>query len=48
MKPILFIDRDGTIISETEDEKIEKIEKLVFLPEVLYYLRKIAQEGDFY
>ncbi len=47
MKPILFIDRDGTIIEETEDEKIEKIEKLKFLPEVLNYLRKIRQESDY-
>ena len=47
MRPILFIDRDGTIISETEDEKIEKIEKLVFLPDALYYLRKIKAESDF-
>ena len=23
MQPILFIDRDGTIIQETDDEKIE-------------------------
>ena len=28
MQPILFIDRDGTIIQETDDEKIETIEKL--------------------
>ncbi len=47
MRPILFIDRDGTIIEETEDEKIEKIEKLIFLPDVLYYLRKIQAETDF-
>lgn len=46
-RPILFIDRDGTIISETEDEKIEKIEKLKFLPEVLYYLRKIQAETNY-
>ncbi|MEQ9403345.1 MAG: histidinol-phosphatase [Cyclobacteriaceae bacterium] len=46
MRPILFIDRDGTIIQETEDEKIEKIEKLSFLPEVLYYLRKIQAETN--
>lgn len=47
MRPVLFIDRDGTIIAETEDEKIEKIEKLTFLPEVFYYLRKIRLETDF-
>ncbi|MEM6643659.1 MAG: histidinol-phosphatase [Bacteroidota bacterium] len=47
MQKILFIDRDGTIIEETEDEKIERIEKLDFLPCVLYYLRKIATEFDY-
>ena len=47
MRPILFIDRDGTIISETADEQIDAIEKLNFLPEVLYYLRKIKEEMNY-
>lgn len=47
MQPILFIDRDGTIIQETSDEKIETIEKLDFLPEALYYLKKIKEETDY-
>lgn len=47
MQPILFIDRDGTIIQETSDEKIEKIEKLDFLPEALYYLKKIKEETNY-
>ncbi|MEP0985636.1 histidinol-phosphatase [Ekhidna sp.] len=47
MRPILFIDRDGTIIQETDDEKIETIEKLDFLPEALYYLKKLKDETDF-
>lgn len=47
MQTILFIDRDGTIIKETDDEKIETIEKLDFLPEALYYLKKIKEEFDF-
>jgi len=34
MKKVLFIDRDGTIVSETDDEKVDKIEKISFLPEV--------------
>lgn len=46
-RPILFIDRDGTIVSETHDEKVDKIEKLHFLKDALYYLRKIQSEGDF-
>lgn len=47
MQPILFIDRDGTIIQETDDEKIETIEKLDFLPEALFYLKKIKEETDY-
>jgi imidazoleglycerol-phosphate dehydratase/histidinol-phosphatase len=47
MRPILFIDRDGTIIDEPDDEKIEKIEKLTFLTDVLFYLRKIQSETNF-
>ncbi len=47
MRPILFIDRDGTIVSETDDEKVDKVEKLNFLPDCLYYLRKIQMESDF-
>lgn len=48
MQPVLFIDRDGTIIEETEDEKIETIEKLNFLPEALFYLRKIYEEFNYH
>ncbi len=47
MKKVLFIDRDGTIVSETDDEKVDKIEKISFLPESLYYLRKIHDELDY-
>jgi len=47
MRPILFIDRDGTIVHETDDEKVDTIEKLSFLPEVMYYLRKIQEETDY-
>ena len=32
MKKVLFIDRDGTIIIEPEDEQIDSFEKLTFLP----------------
>lgn len=47
MRPILFIDRDGTIVSETDDEKVDKVEKVHFLPEVLHYLRKIQKESNY-
>ncbi len=44
MKKVLFIDRDGTIIKETADEKIDAFEKLIFYPKVFQYLSKIAKE----
>jgi imidazoleglycerol-phosphate dehydratase/histidinol-phosphatase len=46
-KKVLFIDRDGTLILETDDFKIEKFSKLLFYPEVFYWLGKIAREFDY-
>lgn len=42
MKRVLFIDRDGTIIKEPEDEQIDSLEKLTFLPGVLVAVHSIA------
>jgi imidazoleglycerol-phosphate dehydratase/histidinol-phosphatase len=47
MKNILFIDRDGTLITEPEDEQIDSFAKLEFYPKMLQYLPKIAKELDF-
>ena len=47
MKKVLFIDRDGTIISEPADEQVDSFEKLAFLPEAITCLSKIAKETDF-
>lgn len=47
MKPVLFIDRDGTLICEPEDEQIDSFEKLEFYPKVFQYLSKIANELNF-
>lgn len=47
MKKVLFIDRDGTLITEPADEQIDSFEKLEFYPRSLYYLSKIAKELDF-
>ena len=47
MKKALFIDRDGTIIVEPEDEQLDSFEKLVFLPGAISCLSKIAKETDF-
>ena len=44
---VLFIDRDGTIIREPDDEQIDSLEKLEFIPKVISNLRKIAEETDY-
>lgn len=47
MKKVLFIDRDGTLILEPEDEQIDSFQKLKFYPKALYYLSRIAAELDY-
>ena len=47
MKPVLFIDRDGTLIREPADEQIDSFEKLEFYPDVFSNLKKICEELDF-
>jgi imidazoleglycerol-phosphate dehydratase/histidinol-phosphatase len=47
MKKVLFIDRDGTIIAEPEDEQVDSFEKLFFLPGAITCLSRIARETDF-
>ncbi len=46
-KRALFIDRDGTLILETDNFKIETFEKLLFYPQVFYWLGKIVRELDY-
>lgn len=47
IKRVLFIDRDGTLIIEPEDEQIDSFEKLKFYPGALQYLPRIARELDY-
>ncbi|MCZ4244408.1 bifunctional histidinol-phosphatase/imidazoleglycerol-phosphate dehydratase HisB [Pedobacter punctiformis] len=47
MKKVLFIDRDGTLDIEPEDEQVDSFAKLQFYPRALYYLSKIAAELDY-
>ncbi len=44
---VLFIDRDGTLNIEPDDEQVDSFAKLKFYPRALYYLSKIANELDF-
>ena len=44
---LLFIDRDGTLIQEPEDEQIDSFEKLVFTKGVFRNLAFIAQHTDY-
>ncbi|MGB5507510.1 histidinol-phosphatase, partial [Robiginitalea sp.] len=46
-KRVLFIDRDGTLILEPEDEQIDAFEKLQFYPEVFTYLGRIARDLNY-
>jgi len=48
MKKILFIDRDGTIIKEpVEDQQVDSLEKLEFIPGAISNLKKIREELDY-
>jgi imidazoleglycerol-phosphate dehydratase / histidinol-phosphatase len=48
MQKYLFIDRDGTIIeSPPSPAQIDTIEEIVFLPELVKWLSKIATELDY-
>ncbi len=42
-KKLLFIDRDGTLIKEPEDEQIDAFDKLEFAPNVFTALGTIVR-----
>jgi imidazoleglycerol-phosphate dehydratase/histidinol-phosphatase len=44
---VLFIDRDGTLNIEPDDEQVDSFAKLKFYPRSIYFLSKIAKELDF-
>lgn len=47
MKKVLFIDRDGTIIVEPEDEQVDTVGKFRFLPKAISSLAFIRQHTDY-
>ena len=48
MQRVLFIDRDGTIITGTPvDFQVDSLEKLEFYPKAITNLQKIASKLDF-
>ena len=46
-KKYLFLDRDGTIIREPEDEQIDTLEKLELIPGVIRNLYKLQHQLDY-
>jgi imidazoleglycerol-phosphate dehydratase/histidinol-phosphatase len=47
MKKVLFIDRDGTIITEPEDGLADNLEKFRFIPGAITALARISRETEF-
>jgi imidazoleglycerol-phosphate dehydratase / histidinol-phosphatase len=47
MQRVLFIDRDGTLIQEPEDEQIDSFNKLVFVPGMISSLSFLRRKTDF-
>ena len=45
MKKIVFIDRDGTIISEPKDQQIDSLEKLEYIPGIISGLKLLVNAG---
>lgn len=47
MKKVLFIDRDGTILKEPDDEQVDSLEKFRFIPGAISGLARIAGETGY-
>jgi len=44
---VIFIDRDGTLINEPQDEQVDSLEKLEFMPGVFRNLYKISKLPEY-
>jgi len=44
-KPVLFVDRDGTLIEEPEDFQVDAIEKVALVPGVIRALQELLEHG---
>lgn len=42
---VLFVDRDGTLIVEPEDEQVDRLDKVRLMPEVIPALRRLTAGG---
>lgn len=47
MRKILFMDRDGTLIKEPEDQQIDSLDKLEFIPGVFRVLYQLINQFDY-
>jgi len=48
MKKVIFIDRDGTLIQEpVEDQQVDSLDKLEFMPNVFNALNEVCQKTEY-
>ena len=47
MRRYLFIDRDGTLVHEPEDEQVDSFEKIWYLPGIFTHLGRIVRQLDY-
>ena len=43
-KKVLFLDRDGVIVNETQ---VDSYERIIYIPHVFEALRRLRRESDF-